>query len=109
MCVVLIKCENLHVAGEASKRLVEVVHLGQDADAGEDHEDISRGVGELVVAGKRELEGDAKSLDGHDRDGADSRADGQVDESILLAVDRRNLVDHEDGEADDRDSVEKEA
>lgn len=35
---------NSHIGGEVSKRLVEVVHLGQDADGGQDHEDVGRGV-----------------------------------------------------------------
>jgi hypothetical protein len=55
-------------------------------------------VSELVVTRKGQFEGDAECLDGHDRHGADERADAEVDQGILLAVHGRNSVDHEDGE-----------
>ena len=64
---------------------------------------------ELVVAGKREFQGDAKGLDGHDGDGTDSRADGQIDECVLLAMDRRDSVDHEDGKRHNANGVQEEA
>lgn len=89
--------------------LVEVVHLRQDADRGQDHEDVGRRVRELVVAGKGELQRDAKGLDRHDGDGADGGADGQVDERALLAVRRGHLVDHDDGEDCNEEHVEEEA
>ena len=50
---------------------------------------------ELIVAGKGELESDAESFDGHDGDGADRRADGEVNKRILLAVQRGDSVYHE--------------
>lgn len=62
---------------------------------------------ELIVARKGELEGDAKSLDGHDRDGADRRTDRQVNDRVLLAVDGSDLVDHNDCEDDDRKGIQK--
>lgn len=100
---------NLHVRGEDGQSLVEVVHLGEDTHGGKNHEHVGRGVGELVVAGKSKLEGDSESLDRHDGDGADGRADRKVDECILLAVNRGNLVDHDEREDDDGDGVEKES
>lgn len=78
--------------------LVEVVHLRQDADRRDDHEDVGRGMRELVVPGKGELQRDAEGLDGHDGHRADQGADSQVDKRVLLAVDRGNLVDHHGSE-----------
>ena len=62
---------------------------------------------ELIVASKRQLERNAKSLDRHDRDGPNGGADGKVDEGVLLAITRGNPVNHEDGEANNREGVEK--
>lgn len=99
---------DVHVGGELAERLVEVVHLRQDADGRDNHKHIGRRVGELVVPAKRQLEGDAKGLDGHDRDGADGRADAQVDERVLLAVPRRHLVDHDAREHADDEGIQQE-
>jgi hypothetical protein len=63
-------------------------------------------VRELVVARKGQLQRNAKRLDGHDRDGPDGRADAQVDEWVLLAVDGADLVDHEARKDADSDRVE---
>lgn len=60
---------------------------------------------ELVVASKCEFQSNAEGLDGHDGDGSDSRANGEVDERILLSVDGGNLVDHGNGERDDGNGV----
>lgn len=62
----------------------------------------------LVVARKCKLQGDSEGLDRHDGDGADSRADREVNDGVLLAVDRSNLVNHDDGEYDDDDGIEQE-
>lgn len=64
---------------------------------------------ELVIAGKGKLEGDAKGLGGHDGDGADGGANGEIDERILLAMERSNSVNHEDGKGNHGNRVEKEA
>lgn len=64
---------------------------------------------ELVVAGKGELEGNAESLDRHDGNGSDSGADREVDESVLLAVNGSNLVNHEQRKDDDGQSIDDEA
>ena len=65
----------VHIGRELAEGLVKVVHLHQNADGGDDHEDVSRRVTKLVVTCKGELQGDTKCLDRHDRDGADERAD----------------------------------
>lgn len=64
---------------------------------------------ELVIAGKGKLEGDAKGLGRHDGDGADGGANREIDERILLAVERSNSVNHEDGKGNHGNRVEKEA
>lgn len=99
---------DLHVGRERSESLVEVIHLRQDADCCENHEDVGRRVRELVVASECELESNAKGLDGHDRDGADGGADGQVDQGVSLAVDGGNSVDHEDGKSHDSKGIQQE-
>ena len=64
---------------------------------------------ELVVACESHLEGNAKGLDEHDGDGAGCGADGQVDERVLAAMLGGDLIDHEDGEDGDKETVDKEA
>lgn len=66
-------------------------------------------MGELVVTSKGKLQSNTESLDGHDGDRSDGRADREVDEGVPPAVDGGNLVDHKDGECDNSDGVEKEA
>ena len=99
---------NAHVGWELAQGLVKVVHLRQNAHSGDDDKDICRGVGELVVASKSELEGNAESLDGHDGDGADKRADAEVDQRVLLAVDGGDLVDGDDRVHGDGEGVKQE-
>ena len=100
---------SLHVRGEMAQRLVEVVHLRQDAHGGDDHEDVCRGVRELIVPVERQLQGDAESLDRHDGDGADEGADAQEDQGVLLPVDGRDLVDGDERVRGDDSQIEQEA
>jgi len=99
--------EYLHVGGEVGESFVEVIHLSQNADSCQDHEDVGRGMAELVVASERQLKRNAKSLDRHDRNGPHCRADGKVDEGVLLAIARGNPVNHKDGKANNSEGVEK--
>ena len=99
---------DVHIGGELAESLVKVVHLRQDADGRDNHKHVGGRVGELIVPSKRQLEGDAKGLDGHDRDGADARADAQVDERVLLAVSGRHLVDHDAREYADDKGIQQE-
>ena len=99
---------NPHVGRKLAESLVEVVHLRQNANSRDDHENVSRGMCELVVSRKGQLQRNAKCLDSHYRDRADGRADAQIDEWVLLSVLRRNIVDHEDGKAGDHDRVDEE-
>jgi hypothetical protein len=66
-------------------------------------------VAELVVAGKGKLESDTKSLDGHDGDGSNGRADRKVDDRVSLAVDWSDPINHEDGESNNSEGIEEEA
>lgn len=49
---------------------------------------------ELVVPAQGQFDGNAKCLDGHDRNGADGRADRDVDERVLLPIHRSYPVNH---------------
>ena len=84
----------LHRCRKLVQGLVKVVHLGQDAETGDNGEDISRGMRELVIPAQGQFHGNAKRLDGHDGDGADGRADGDVDKRVLLPIHRSYPVDH---------------
>lgn len=89
----------LHRSRELVQCLVEIVHLRQNAEPGDDGKNVGRGLSELVVAPQCELQGNTESLDRHDRDGANSRADRNVNERVLLSVQRSYPVDH-DGRED---------
>lgn len=66
-------------------------------------------MGELVVTSKSQFDGDTDTLDGHDGDGADSAADGNVNQRVLASVARAYAVDHDSRKDDDQNHVEKEA
>lgn len=89
--------------------LVEIVHLCQDAHRGDDNKDICRRMGKLIVAAQRKLDCDTKRLDRHDGHGPDGRADTEVDQRVLLAIFRRDLVYHVAGEDGDRAAKDEEA
>lgn len=57
----------LHICGKFAQSLVKVVHLCQDAKAGNNGKYVGRGVCELVVASKGELQCYSKRLNGHNR------------------------------------------
>lgn len=88
------KKEDVHVRGKGVKRLVEVVHLHNDAARDEETEDVRRGAPELVVPRQGKLDRDAEALDRHDRDGTDKGADGEVHERERAPVSRYDEVDH---------------
>lgn len=101
--------QNVHIRWELAQRLVKVVHLGQYADHGNNHEHVGGGVAELVVARKGQLQGNAERLNSHDRDRADGRADAQVDERVPLAVHGTDTVDHDARKNADSECVEQKA
>jgi len=96
----------VHVCTELAQSLVKVVHLSHDRGDGNNQEDISAWVGELIGSTKGKLERNAQSLDGADGDGTDSAANAEVDHWVLLAVLGCNPVYHDCRECDDEEAVE---
>lgn len=89
--------------------LVEVVHLGENAEGHDNDEDVSRQMSELVVSSQSELEGNTKGLDSHDGDGAHAGADRDVDHGVGQTVHWGDFVDHEGRVHSHHKGVEKEA
>lgn len=77
-----------------AKGLVEVVHLGQNADCRNNYEGVRRRMRELVVAAERQFQSDSEGLDRHDGYRAHRRADGNVYQWVFLAIHRANFVNH---------------
>ena len=75
--------------------LVEIVHLCQDTETRNDGKDVGGGLSKLIVAPQGKFHGNAKGLDGHDGDGANGRADRDVNERVSLSVHRCYPVDHD--------------
>lgn len=63
---------------------------------------------ELVVASDSQLDSDTKCFDRHDGDGADGRADGDVNERVSTAIPRGDFVYHGNGKDGDKETVEEE-
>lgn len=99
----------VHVRGKGVERLVEVVHLYDDAARDEEAEDVCRGTSELVVPRQGKLDRDTEALDRHDRDGTDKRADGEVHERERASVSRDDEVYHAQREDGHNKTVEQEA
>lgn len=93
---------------ELVEGLIEVVHLREDADNHHADEYVGGHVGELVIAGKGQLEGNTKGLDGHDGDGTHTQTDGDVDHGVRVAVLGHDLVDGEQRVDSDQEGVEEE-
>lgn len=98
-----------HIRRELVQRLVEIIHLDQDAHNHHDRKAVRRRVGELIIAVQRELERDAESFDAHHRDRADETADRDVDQRRAFAVSRDHAPDHKDREGEHEGAVEHEA
>lgn len=100
---------SVHIGVELTQGLVEVVHLRQDADNRDENKDVGAGMSELVVASKSQLDGNANTLDGHDGDGSDGAADGNIDERVLASITRAYAIDHDGREDNDQQHIEEEA
>lgn len=98
-----------HVGGEGVERLVEVVHLHEDAHNDDDPEHVCARVRELVVARERELDGDAEALDRHHAHAADEAADRDVYERVRAPVLGRDGVDHHEREHEHGEAEQQEA
>jgi len=105
----VVKPLHLHVGAELAESFIEVVHLGQNADSHDNQKYVGRRMRELILSGKRQLDSNSESLDGHDRNGAHSAADGQIYKGILLSIFGGDFVDHNNGENADDSAVEEEA
>ena len=97
--------KRIHISREGVQRLVEVVHLHQDAEDDGDPEHVCAWVRELVVACECELDRDAEALDRHDRYGADERAYRDVYQRVGPAILRNDPVYHDDAEHEDRETI----
>jgi hypothetical protein len=86
----------LHRCGKLAQSLVEIVHLRQDADCGQDDEHVSRWVCKLVLSSHSQFHRNSESLDRHNRNSADSRANRQVNKGVLLPVLGCNSIYHND-------------
>lgn len=71
---------DVHVRGERVESFVEVVHLHQYAAYHNYAEHVCAWMCKLVVATQGEFDSDAESFDRHDRDGADQRTYGNVNQ-----------------------------
>ena len=100
---------DVHISTILAQRLVEVIHLRENADYDNNGEDVGRGVRELVVAADCQLERNPEAFDGHDGDAADGAADGDVDHGVFLAVLGGDLVNHDHREECDHEAVKQKA
>lgn len=100
--------KDLHVGREGVEGFVEVVHLHEDTEHNDDAEYVSAWVGELVFTAEGEFDCDTEAFDGHDGDGADERADGDVDDGIGATVTGDDTVYHDEGEYKDCETVHQE-
>ena len=56
----------LHICGENSQGLVEVIHLHNNAYGDHNSKDVGTWMCELVVSSEGELEGNAEAINSHD-------------------------------------------
>lgn len=94
---------------ENVQRLVQVVDLRADAGHQPQQQDPGQRVAHHAVAGDRLLDGDAQSFDAGDRQRADHRADGDVDQDVGLAVAGAHHEDEDEGHDDDQGGEDEEA
>jgi len=96
----------LHICRELTQSFVEIVHLRQNTDDHHNDEYICRRMRELIASAQSEFQGDTKCLDRHDGDGANCRADGDVDERVLATISWRNAINHDAGKCCHEHDVE---
>jgi len=90
-----------------AKGFVEVIHLRQDAANGHNRKGVGRGMRKLVVPVQRQLQGNTKSFDRHDRYRPNGRTDGYVYEWRFLSMPGSHLVDHYAGKDGNCSAVEQ--
>lgn len=99
----------IHICGENSQRLVEVIHLHKNANSDHNAKDVSTWVRELVVSSEGELEGNAKAINSHDGNRPDQGTYRDVHDGGRLSIARRNVVDHDKREHEDGKAVQEKA
>jgi len=87
---------NVHGTRVLAQRFVEVVHLRQDTHHHDNEKDISAGVDKLVHARKCQFQCYAECFTAEHRQRSNRAANRNIDERVLFAVYRRNLVDHDE-------------
>lgn len=97
----------LHICGENSQGLVEVIHLHENAYDDHNAKDVSTWVRELVVSSERELEGNAEAINSHDGNGPDEGTDRDVHDGCCFSIARRDVVDHNKREHKDGEAVQE--
>lgn len=76
--------------------------MRQDANRRDNDKNVGARINELVIPRESELHCDSKGFRAQNGQRSDGAAYRNVDKRILLAVFRSDLVDHEQGERDDR-------
>lgn len=97
-----------HRGREGVQCLVDIIHLSENAEGGNNGENVGRCVDKLVIASKSQFHRDTERLDRHHRDRADGRANRDEDQRVFLSVNRGNPVDHHRGEDCNCQAVEEE-
>jgi len=97
----------LHIRGENSQGLVEVIHLHENANGDHNTKDISTWMRELVFSSERELESNAKAINSHDGNRPDQGTYRDVHDRSCFSIARRNVVDHDKREHKDGEAVQE--
>lgn len=98
---------NLHICGENSQGLVEVIHLHENAYDDHDAKDVSTWMSELVVSSEGELEGNAEAINSHDGNRPDQGTYRDVHDRSRFSIARRNVVDHDKREHKDGEAIQE--
>ena len=107
--VCIIDEKHLHVGIIGIESFVEVVHLDENADDRDDPKHVCAWMRELVVPGKRQLDGDAEAFNGHNGDGTHGGAYRDVDGGIRPTVSRNNGVNHDKREHGNSEAIHHKA
>lgn len=71
-----------HISGERVQRLIEIIHLYEDANCCYDAKNVCARVRQLVVPAKCQFKGNPKTFDGHHRDRANHGAYRDINQRI---------------------------
>lgn len=82
--------------------------MHDDAQSNDETKDVGTRKGKLIIASESEFDRDTETFDGHNRDGTDHGADGDVDYWIGATVSGDDDVDHDEREYKDSKAVHQE-